>query len=63
MRILTIVEAREQGSTPSELRTLANCLERISKSKEDEVNFDPQINHRNSRNLRLLAKQLQKEGK
>lgn len=63
MRIMTLQEATDQGSTSSELRTLANCLDRISKSKDDEVNFDPKINRRNAVNLRYLAKELQKVGR
>lgn len=35
VRILSIEEALEQGSTPSELRTLSRCLERIAKRGYD----------------------------
>ena len=43
MRIITLAEAIEQGSTPSELRVLANCLERIARQGYDNFGHNEAV--------------------
>lgn len=57
VRILSIEEALEQGSTPSELRTLSRCLERRANSDYGYVH--PAVNRKNAVLLRKLAKEMQ----
>lgn len=71
VRILSIEEALEQGSTPSELRTLSRCLERIAKRGyqfDDFIGSDaaynhPAVNRKNAVLLRNLAKDLTNGGR
>lgn len=70
MRIITLAEAIEQGSTASELRVLANCLERIANRGyrhtdiEDTtieiLPYSAEDCRRNASALRRLAREVQR---
>jgi len=56
--IITAEQAKAQGSTPSELRALANSLERIGRKGYDGPSAHTTDNIRNAHALRRLAKTL-----
>ncbi len=59
--IITLEAALAQGSTGSEIRTLARCLDRLS-AKDAGLPGHAAVNRANAAKLRRLAKEIDRHG-